>query len=175
MLVGFSYTYAISAYHHLCCEFEISIRARCTTLCDKVCQWLSTCLWFSPDPPVSSTNKTDRRNLTEILLKVALNTIKQTNKHHIIFLNKIWHKNISLKKLIPPSSKFNIHSLLYHDIAQKYLTYLKIVHSDHTLQKQGLKIFPYWLTCITSRSSPTQLVHSQDLFWRSQTLMFTSI
>jgi len=33
--------------------------------------------WFSPGTPVSSTNKTDE--ITEILLKVALNTIKQTN------------------------------------------------------------------------------------------------
>ena len=31
--------------------------------------------WFSPGIPVSSTNKTDRHNITEILLKVALNTI----------------------------------------------------------------------------------------------------
>ena len=29
---------------------------------------------FSPGTPVSSTNKTDRHNITEILLKVALNT-----------------------------------------------------------------------------------------------------
>jgi hypothetical protein len=36
---------------------------------------------FSPGPPVSSTNKTDRYDITEILLKVALKTIKQTNKH----------------------------------------------------------------------------------------------
>jgi hypothetical protein len=35
--------------------------------------------WFSPDPPVSSTNKTDCHDITEILLKVALNTIKPTN------------------------------------------------------------------------------------------------
>jgi hypothetical protein len=40
-----------------------------TTLCDKVCQW------FSLGCPVSSTNKTDCYNITEILLKVALNTI----------------------------------------------------------------------------------------------------
>jgi hypothetical protein len=32
--------------------------------------------WFSPGPPVSSTNKNDRNDITEILLKVALNTIK---------------------------------------------------------------------------------------------------
>ena len=35
--------------------------------------------WFSPGSPVSSTNKTDLHDITEILLKVALNTIKQTN------------------------------------------------------------------------------------------------
>jgi hypothetical protein len=31
--------------------------------------------WFSPDILVSSTNKTGCHNITEILLKVALNTI----------------------------------------------------------------------------------------------------
>ena len=36
--------------------------------------------WFSPGPPVSSTNKTDRHDITEILLKVVLNTIKQTKQ-----------------------------------------------------------------------------------------------
>ena len=56
---------------------RISISARCTTLCDKICQWRATGQWFSPGPLVSSTNKTDRHDITEILLKVALNTIKQ--------------------------------------------------------------------------------------------------
>ena len=45
------------------------------TLCDKVFQWLSAGRWFSPGTPVSSTNKTVRHDITEILLKVALNTI----------------------------------------------------------------------------------------------------
>jgi hypothetical protein len=35
---------------------------------------------FCPGPLVSSTNKTDRHDITEMLLKVALNTTKQTNK-----------------------------------------------------------------------------------------------
>ena len=34
------------------------------TLCDKVCQWLATGWWFSPCTPVSSTNKTDRHDIT---------------------------------------------------------------------------------------------------------------
>jgi hypothetical protein len=36
--------------------------------------------WFSPGTLASSTPKTGRHDITEILLKVALNTIKQTNK-----------------------------------------------------------------------------------------------
>jgi hypothetical protein len=32
-------------------------------------------------PPVSSTNKTERHDITEILLKVALNTIKPINRN----------------------------------------------------------------------------------------------
>ena len=58
---------------------RILIRTRCTTLYDKVCQRLVTGQWFSTGPPVSSTNKTDRHDITEILLKKALSTIKQTN------------------------------------------------------------------------------------------------
>jgi hypothetical protein len=34
----------------------------------------------SPGPPISSTNKTDRHDIAEILLKVALSTVKQANK-----------------------------------------------------------------------------------------------
>jgi hypothetical protein len=33
---------------------------------------------FYPGTPLSSTNKTDRQDITAILLKVALNTINQT-------------------------------------------------------------------------------------------------
>ena len=51
------------------------VKARCTTLCDKVCQWLAAGLWFSLGTPVSSTNKADCHDIAEILLKVALNTI----------------------------------------------------------------------------------------------------
>jgi hypothetical protein len=50
------------------------------TLCEKVCQWLATGRWFSPGPPVSSTNKVDSHDIAEILLKVALNTIRQTKQ-----------------------------------------------------------------------------------------------
>jgi hypothetical protein len=70
-------------YNYLCNQclsplmlwVRFSIRARCTTLYDKVCQWLATGRWCSPGPPVSSTNKTDRHDITEILLKEASNAL----------------------------------------------------------------------------------------------------
>ena len=48
------------------------------TLYDKICQWLAVGRWFSPGTLVSSTNKTDSHDITEILLKVAFNTITLT-------------------------------------------------------------------------------------------------
>ena len=89
------WSYTSWIYSYLCNQclsplmlwVRISIRGRCTTLCDKVCQWLATGRWFSPGPPVSSTNKTDRHNIAEILLKVVLNTIKPTKL--LICFNRI--------------------------------------------------------------------------------------
>jgi hypothetical protein len=45
---------------------------------NNVCQCLATGQWFSLGTPVSSTNKTDRHDIIEILLKVPLNTITLT-------------------------------------------------------------------------------------------------
>jgi hypothetical protein len=69
MIVGYSTTCPINDYHEDVFD---------TTLCDKVGQWLATDRWFSPDTPVSSIDITDRHDITEILLKVTLNTINQT-------------------------------------------------------------------------------------------------
>ena len=85
------WSYGSWIYNYLCNQclsplmlwVWISIRARHTTLCDQVCQWLATGHWFSPGSPVSSTNKTDHHDIAEILLKVTLNTIKQTIKKKI--------------------------------------------------------------------------------------------
>jgi hypothetical protein len=47
---------------------------------------LATGQWLSLGTAVISTNKTDCHDITEILLKVALSSIKQTNKQ----TNNIW-------------------------------------------------------------------------------------
>jgi len=77
MVVGFTTTCAISVFHHSSCEFEPhSLRGVLdTTLCDKVGQWRTAGRWSSPGTLVSSINKIDHYDITEILLKVELNTI----------------------------------------------------------------------------------------------------
>jgi hypothetical protein len=46
----------------------------------QVCQWLAVCRLFSPGTPMSSTNKTDRSEKNEILLKMAINITKNKRK-----------------------------------------------------------------------------------------------
>ena len=60
----------------------------CTRLAaasDKVYQLLAHGRWFSQGAPVSSTTKTGRHDIAEILMKVALSTIKknQSSVFHI--------------------------------------------------------------------------------------------
>jgi len=43
--------------------------------------------WFSPSTPASSTTKTGRHDIAEILLKVALNTKNQINVYGQELLN----------------------------------------------------------------------------------------
>ena len=66
-----------------------------TTLCYKVCQWLAAGRWFSLGIPVSPTNKTDHHDITEILLKVALNTITLTHNATMFYLYPPTYNSIS--------------------------------------------------------------------------------
>ena len=62
--------------HPLC-----KLQKGCTRLAaasDKVYQLLTHGLWFSPGTPTSSTTKTGRHDIAEILLKVALSTKYQS-------------------------------------------------------------------------------------------------
>ena len=101
MIVGFTTTYAISAYHHWCLWVRNSIRTRCTTLCDEVCQWLATGLLFSPGPPVSYTNKTMMVNNCTIIIKrnnhlSPTNTREHTSCNSMYMSEKLQIRNLSL-------------------------------------------------------------------------------
>ena len=71
MVVGLITTYAISAYHHLSCELE-SHSYEVYLIQHYVIKFVSgSSVVFSG----FLLNKTDHQDITEILLKVALNTI----------------------------------------------------------------------------------------------------
>jgi hypothetical protein len=88
LLDSWSWSYGSWIYNYLCSQclsplilwIRILLRRSVlnTTLFDKVWQWLVAGQWDSQGTPVSSTNKTDHYNITEILLEVTLNTITLT-------------------------------------------------------------------------------------------------
>jgi hypothetical protein len=61
----------------------VNYQKGCTRLAaenDKAYQLLAHGRWFSPGTPASSTTETGRHDITEILLKVALNTKIKSNQ-----------------------------------------------------------------------------------------------
>ena len=82
---SWSWSYGSWIYNYLCNQYLLPLKLWVqipfeksentsiahTILCDEVCQWLVTGRWFSPATLISSTNKTDHHNITEILLKVT--------------------------------------------------------------------------------------------------------
>ena len=118
---------------------RISTRARCTILCDKVCQWLATSRWFSP---VSSTNKTDRHDITEILFKVALSTIKQTNSR---LFNILYHESMVIEdifEIIYNISHDQVVGIIYTCCLDADASYLIRQSNYWTLHKT------IWYNCI---------------------------
>jgi hypothetical protein len=71
----------------------LNYKKGCTRLAaasDKVYQLLAHGRWFSLGTPASSTTKTGRHDIAEILLKVALNT---KNQKIIIYIGGEMHIN----------------------------------------------------------------------------------
>jgi len=84
-----------------------------TTLCDKVCQRLPAGGWFFLGTPVSSNNKSDGHNVTEILLKVALNTITLTlNPQRILLTGKVLQDKDVFAEYILPTLVILLSSLI---------------------------------------------------------------
>ena len=79
----------------------------------KVCRWLPTgFLWVLP---FSSTNKTARHNITEILLKLVLNTINQAKTiDRLQSLSSLWQVSL-------PFQKWPIRIHADHWVAPKHL------------------------------------------------------
>jgi hypothetical protein len=95
MVVGFTTTYAISAYHTKVVSSN-PVQDRWgvldTALCDEVCQWLVTGQWFSP---VSSTSKTDRK-----AQRYSWNIVESGVKRHTPVIGKLIYEITYTIKII---------------------------------------------------------------------------
>jgi hypothetical protein len=90
MVVGFITTFAISVYHNKLRPGEVcSIQPFMT--CDR--SLVFSCY------PVSSTNKTDRHDVTEILLNVALNAITLILNPNNSFADSVFSGYTKLKEI----------------------------------------------------------------------------
>jgi hypothetical protein len=116
-------TYISKYFRFVCCIFSCYnnvLRVRIplrggvfdTTVRYKVRQWLGAGRWFSPGTPVSSTNKTDRHDIAEILLKVTLNTITLTHTHSNLWFRKSNIILTSSPELKPNAGQIEIKSYL---------------------------------------------------------------
>jgi len=72
--------------------------------------------WFSSGTPASSTTNTDRHDIVEILLKVALNTINQVKSNHTLnssgnILSVVYNRFVVVLKYIRYGYPFVIYIL----------------------------------------------------------------
>ena len=120
MVVGFITTYAISTYQHKRCEFE-SHSGEVYSIQHYVIKFVSDLRhagrWISPGTPVSSTNKTDRHDIIEIFLNVALNTIAL-----IIHLIKINGNTLLIfcKNIFDTTSNFCVFVFVHFRALKEY-------------------------------------------------------
>ena len=111
----------IQAYHQYGVGSLCKLQKGCTRLAtasDKVYQLLAHGRWFSLGTPASSITKAGRHDIAEILLKVALNTIKQTSK----LTNQIYiyTNNQSINQSIYCSTKLSPTKLLIQIYCQTW-------------------------------------------------------
>ena len=132
MVVGFTTIYAISVYHHWCCEFKSRSGRGVQHNVMKFVSDLRLVGGFSPGPPVSSTNK----NLPpQYNWNIVESGIKhhQTNKHKLIMVN-ITVLGI-YTKYFRRYTKFNINYSL-EDCAVNWIAIIILAISDLALLKK---------------------------------------
>ena len=119
-----------------------------TTLCDKVCWWLAAGRWFSPGTLVSSNNKTDRHNIIEILLKVALNTKTLTPKWGDMSTKTLLFTSVMY--YIKSSKEILVILLISSFKLRKRAYFVLFITTRITWPVYMLWLFPYsYIICLT--------------------------
>ena len=111
----------------------LNYKKGCTRLAaasDKVYQLLAHGRWFSPGTPASSTTKTGRHDIAELLLKVVLRTINQFKSNQILIspvmlsIQTLYLYIISFTlDNINPMILLGCNSIHFRTIAQQYLLF----------------------------------------------------
>ena len=115
---------------------QISIRARYTTLCDKVCKWLATGRWSSQGTQVFSTNKTDCHDITKILLNSFINV-------HVAVT--VRHSNTSILSSMWITSSCVRSAILFHKIKVIWAIIIFFVKSCHqSFKHNDQPIINWW-------------------------------
>ena len=127
---------------------------RLTAASDKGYQLLGHYRWFSPGTPASSTTKTGRHHIVEILQKVALNTINQIKSIRYAFAKKehavsiyfdlektydtTWKYDI-LKEMFYMGLKGKLPNVISNFLSgRKFNVRVKSIYSD--IQEQEMKV-----------------------------------
>ena len=117
MVVGFTTTYMCMQSVPITINVVSSnpAQARCTRYSIMFFQWLAKGRKISPGTSFSSTNKTDRHDIAEILLKVALNTITLTPNPMTYILRILSRLHPQLNR---PSRSIQIHRATHYPYNQ---------------------------------------------------------
>ena len=115
---------------------RLPLRAWCTTLCDEVCQWLAAGQWFSPSPPVSSTNKTWPPRYSWNLVESGLN-------HHKTNQNQPFSQTLL--------SRLNSNLSIDHTRKGLLIPFLSIMTYDYDIVLAFLSIYIGYIVNISFR------------------------
>ena len=97
--------------------------------------------WLSPGSSVSSINKADRHDVNEILLKVALNTIKQTSNCIRLLL--------MLCDLVTNTQPYTVFNFIYISLFRRSETREKIsCKNNGNVDTSNTQIHNYSLSCL---------------------------
>jgi hypothetical protein len=125
-------------------------------LCDKICHWPTTGQWFSSGTLVSSANKTDRHDISEILLKES--GVKHNKTKTYYYKGDNWYILCCTREIILSWSASRTDTpLTVNKIWPSFIpaldaglsTIIKIIHleaglSTITVMLFSFPIFQYW-------------------------------
>ena len=138
---------------------------------------------FSPGTPASSTTKSGRHDIAEILLKVALNTIKSKSKNHL-FYTFVGRKSTGCRMMLELTKIVNImvSFMAYQRVCNKSYTKGATCGTGTAYPSEAHEFTPgfYWGSCYSifsfiCRSCRSLFVFLYFFFWSLCCLFFFDI